>query len=291
VLNPIYIDRLERKFQVEISDDGVTEFWRDLGSFLNPYGLAPVQEITAVGTVYFDNQDYDLLRYILLIRRCHILFRLRAYEYYGRPPEPISEYWVEVKIRNEERRRKKRFRIKREVLNRFLGGQDVLREVLDDNREESDAEAIRGLYHEIRETFFTFGLRPVLLVTYKRVAFQNDNGNERLSLDWDIQYYHVTDRVYSYDTWKYLAERPAGKAKEIVMELKYPLDSLPRWIADLQRTYPLREKNYVKPVEGMGFLFQGPLRFEREMNSFPKMIEAYKTETNSEGYPLAKVLK
>jgi SPX domain protein involved in polyphosphate accumulation len=283
VLNPIFIDRLERKFQVEINEDGFTEFWRHLRSFLNPYGLVPVQEITSVGTVYFDNQDYDLLRYILLIRRSHILFRLRAYEYYGRPPEPISEYWLEVKIRNDERRRKKRLRLRRQVLNRFLNGEDVAREVLDDNREGTDAESIRHLYNEMRETFFTFGLRPVLLVTYKRVAFQNDTGSERLSLDWDIQYFQATQSIYSFDSWKYLVEPPAGKAKEIVMELKYPVDSLPGWIADLQRTYPIREKNYVKPVEGMAYLFEGPLSSQKRIECFPKMIEAYKTETNVAG--------
>jgi hypothetical protein len=119
VRNPIYIDRVERKYLVDVDEEAMSGFFRDLTSFLAPYGLDPVQEITNVGTCYFDNRDYDLLRYILLIRRCHILVRLRAYEYYDRPPEPISEYWMEVKLRDGDRRRKKRFRLKKLTLRDF----------------------------------------------------------------------------------------------------------------------------------------------------------------------------
>jgi VTC domain-containing protein len=240
-----------------------------------------VQEITNVATVYFDNKDYDLLRYILLIRRTHILFRLRAYEYYDRPPEPISEYWMEVKIRNADRRRKKRFRLKRSTLQNFLDGRDIMEKVVEENREEADAETIGKLYAEMRETYFTWGLRPALFVNYKRIAFQSRS--ERLSLDWDIQYYPADDNLYGRDSWKYPVETSAGKAKQIVMELKYPQGTLPSWIANLETNFPVVERNYVKPVDGMGFLFAGPLKDHPEAQSFLRMIKAYNAETQPLG--------
>jgi hypothetical protein len=129
----------------------------------------------------------------------------------------------------------------------------------------------------VRETFFTWGLRPALFVTYKRVAFQK--GNERLSLDWDIQYYPATADFYSYDSWKYPVEPPAGKAAQVILEFKYPDGTLPGWVVELPQRYPISERNYVKPVEGMGFLFQGPLRRHKEADSFRRMIDAYKAET------------
>ena len=279
--NPIFIDRVERKYLVGVDDQGMAGFFRDLTSFLAPYRLEPVQEITNVATVYFDNKDYDLLRYILLIRRTHILFRLRAYEYYNRPPEPISEYWMEVKIRNADRRRKKRFRLKRLTLQDFLDGQDVMERVADENQEEADRETLYNLYGEMRETFFTWGLRPALFVNYKRIAFQS--GSERLSLDWDIQYYPADDNLYSRDSWKYPVEPSAGKAKQIVMELKYARDTLPGWIAKLEKDFPIVEQNYVKPVDGMGFLFAGPLKHHQEAESFLRMINAYNAETQPLG--------
>ena len=279
--NPIYIDRVERKYLVDVDEEAMSGFFRDLTSFLAPYGLDPVQEITNVGTCYFDNRDYDLLRYILLIRRCHILVRLRAYEYYDRPPEPISEYWMEVKLRDGDRRRKKRFRLKKLTLRDFLNGQDVVEKVIEENLDEADPETIRKLFLETRETFFTWGLRPTLFVNYKRIAFQSRN--ERLSLDWDIQYYPTDDNVYSHDSWKYPVEPVAGKAKKIVMELKYPEGTIPAWIAQLERKYPITERNYVKPVDGMGFLFEGPLRAHSEAESFSRMVNAYKSETQPLG--------
>jgi len=279
--NPIFIDRVERKYLVGVDEAGITGFFRDLTSFLRPHGLEPVQEITNVASVYFDNKDYDLLRYILLIRRTHILFRLRAYEYYDRPPGPISEYWMEVKIRNAEKRRKKRFRLNKSTLHDFLEGENVMERVADENQEEADRATIGKLYSEMRETFFTWGLRPALFVIYKRIAFQC--GNERLSLDWDIQYYPADESLYSRDSWKYPVEASAGRAKKIVMELKYPQGTLPGWIANLERNYPIAERNYVKPVDGMGFLFAGPLKDHREAETFLRMIKAYNAETQPLG--------
>ena len=279
--NPIFIDRVERKYLVDIDDDGLSDFFRSLTSFLKPHGLDPIQEITNVATVYFDNKDYDLLRYILLIRRTHILFRLRAYEYYDRAPEPISEYWMEVKIRNADQRRKKRFRLKKATLQDFLDGQDVSARVAEENQQEADRETICKLYGEMRESFFTWGLRPALFVVYKRIAFQSRN--ERLSLDWDIQYYPADESLYSRDSWKYPVEPSAGKAKQIVMELKYPQGTLPGWIAKLEKAFPVVERNYVKPVDGMGFLFAGPLKDHREAESFLRMVRAYNAETQPLG--------
>ena len=270
--SPAYIDRIEKKYQIGISESDVAELWRDLSSYLPRYGLTPVQQITSIGSVYFDNPDYDLLRYTLLIERGYIHVRLRAYEYFGVPPEPISDYWMEVKIKEMERTRKKRLRIKRENFAEFFVGKDAGSRLLDYNQEGAPPEVIRSLYRESQETLVTLGLKPILLVTYKRVAFQNES--ERISLDWDTQYYHVGTSVYFYDSWKYLTERPVGKAEKTFLEFKYPQGNRSAWIEDLQRRYPIwEERNHSKFVEGMGFLFQRPLRHHREANSFIRMIE------------------
>jgi len=56
---PVFKDRIERKYQLGVKDSEVANLWREIGSVLAPYGMAPVQEITSVGSVYFDNQDHD----------------------------------------------------------------------------------------------------------------------------------------------------------------------------------------------------------------------------------------
>src|SRR5262245_38055401 len=257
-------DRIEKKYQVGISESEVAGLWRDLASFLGPHGLAPVQEITSVGSVYFDNKDCDLLRYSLF---GHLMIvRVRSYEIYGRPPEPITGYWVEVKTTADGRRKKRRFRLTQSALMEFLEGRDGREGIFDYNR-------VWDLYRDTQEPVFTLGLKPILVVVYKGVAFQS--AVERLSIDWDVQYHYVTTNIFDYDFWKYLIEKPAGKSDKVILEMKYLHGGVPAWFHELQSRYPIQRREYLKPIEGMGFLFQGPLRHHKEANYLFPMIAAY----------------
>jgi hypothetical protein len=118
------------------------------------------------------------------------------------------------------------------------------------------------------------GLAPLLLVTYKRVAFQSQTS--RLSIDWDVQYYHVASNVYDFGSWKYLPQPSVGKARKVILEVKCLVDEgLPPWFSEIQQNYPVWEREYLKPVEGMGFLFAGPLSHHKEANYFLPRINAY----------------
>ncbi len=113
----------------------------------------------------------------------------------------------------------------------------------------------------------------MLLLTYRRVAFQNEV--ERVCIDSDIQYYHVDAAVYSYDSWKYPVEKPAGKSEKIILEVKHPQGSLPIWMEDVEKRYPIWRTNFSKYVEGMGFLFKGPLKDHTAARYFAPRIETY----------------
>jgi SPX domain protein involved in polyphosphate accumulation len=269
---PIYQDRVERNYQFGVSEDRIATLWRELSEYLPRYGLKPIFDVTCVGSVYFENRDFDLTRYAILNGGRHILLRLRAYENYGESPKPISNYCVEVKIREKERWRKKRFSLNRADLPAFLDGREAGQSVLDSNQND-DPDVILNLYRETQETVLTTGLKPILLLTYRRVAFQNEI--ERVCLDSDIQYYHVGENVYSYDSWKYPIEEPVGKSRKTILEVKYPQVSRPVWIADLEKHYPIWPTNFSKYVEGMGFLFHGPLKHSKEANYFIPRIDSY----------------
>src|SRR5262245_39001988 len=153
---PVFTDRIERKYQLGIKDSEVANLWREIGSILAPYGMVPVQEITSVGSVYFDNKDYDLLRYSLEDRL--FLVRLRAYELYGRAPEPISEYWVEIKTASDERRSKRRFCLQRSQLHLFLHGGEISETIIAQNRQDHERDELIKLYQETQESIVTLGL-------------------------------------------------------------------------------------------------------------------------------------
>ena len=271
MVGPNYQDRVERKYQLGITESDIANLWRQLGSLLGPYGLAPVQEITCVASIYFDNREYDLLRYSLFGRL--MLLRLRSYELYGGPPEPVREYWVEVKTAAGERRKKRRFCLTKSALLEFLDGKDADETASKIQTYGAEREVILDLYRKSQETYLTMGLKPVLLVTYKRVAFQSPT--ERLSIDWDVQYRDVTGNILDCDSFKYLSGEPAGKANKVILEMKYLQDAMPSWFSELQRMYPIRRREYLKPIEGMGFLFRGPLKYHTEANYFLPMIRHY----------------
>lgn len=273
---PLYIERIEKKFQLGIRDDGLALLWRELNGYLPQFGLEPIHEITNIGSVYFDNDECDLLSDSLVGRLK--LVRVRTYETYGSLPEPISEYWVEMKTSENERRTKKRLRMTKGMLIDFLEGRAPGQSVFDYNENGEGRAVVDRLYREIQENVLTLGLKPLLLVVYKRIAFQSSA--ERLSIDWDVLYYPVNNGFYDHSTWKYPMDRAAGSARKIILELKYLPGSTLVWFAELQRRYPIWEKDYLKPIEGMGCLFEGPLRNHKKAGAFLPMIDTYLADTD-----------
>jgi len=277
---PNYQDRIERNYEVSVSQNEVAALWRELVEFFSKYGLKPIDEIACIGTVYFDNRDYDMTRYTVLNPARRMLVRLRTYEPFGESPKPLSSYWIEVKTSIKGQWRKKRFRLNRADLVGFLEGREVTQSVLEDSENGVEPGVIRNLYREIQELILTMGLRPFFLLTYKRLAIQNEA--ERVSLDWDNQYYSVGTDVFTYDSWKYPIEESAGKSNKTILELKYPQGTQPGWIGALEKNYRIQETGFLKFVEGVGCLFRGPLKNYSETDYFLRLIKAY----GGEGRPL-----
>jgi hypothetical protein len=277
---PNYQERVERNYEVHVSQDGVALLWRELSNFFSQYKLYPINEITNVGTVYFDNKDYDLTRYTVLNPGRRMLVRLRTYETFGESPIPVSEYWIEIKTRLHGQWCKKRLRLSRLELADFLEGKEIGRSVLHNSAEDGDREILGKVAREIQELVLTMGLKPFFLLTYKRLAFQNVDGDERVSLDWANQYYQVGAEVFSYDSWKYPIQEPAGRSDKTILELKYPQGTLPIWITKLEKTYPIRETGFLKFVEGMGYLLRGPLKYShKDAAYFLRLVDAYGGES------------
>jgi hypothetical protein len=277
---PNYQERVERNYEVHVSQDGVALLWRELSNFFSQYKLYPINEITNVGTVYFDNKDYDLTRYTILNPGRRMLVRLRTYETFGESPTPISKYWIEIKTRSRGQWRKKRLKLNRVELADFLEGKEVSQSVLQNSVEGGDREILVNVAREIQELILTMGLKPFFLLTYKRLAFQNENGDERVSLDWANQYYQIGAEVFSYDSWKYPIQEPAGRSNKTILELKYPQGTLPIWITKLEKMYPIRETGFLKFVEGMGHLLRGPLKYShKDAPYFLRLVDAYGGES------------
>ena len=279
-----YIDRLERKYQVGIDQNDLPAFWRDVGRYAPLYEFTPGQQVTWVSSVYFENKEFDLLRLGFLSIHGGIHVRLRTYEYECHPSRPILNYWLEMKTRKDQARKKRRLKMQREALAAFLEGKDIGGRILEDDLDSADPEMARRFYQEIRETILKLDLKPTLLVTYKRVAFQNET--ERLSIDWDMRFYHIGLHIHRYPSLKDIATTLGEKVDTVVLELKYPQGAFPAWVENLKRSYPIWERRYYsKFKDGMHCLFPQIFKRYAESNCFLQMIRAH---TENWGVPLER---
>lgn len=268
--NQIYLERTERKFEVGIGKESLPSLCADVSRYIPLHEFVPGQQITHNNTIYFDSEDCLLLRSGLLNKLDHIRIRARKYEYESLDPQLY--YWLEFRIRKGDVRRKQRLKLEGKHLRRLLAGEKIDPKVLEYNRPHADPKACRALYGEIQNTIVGNGLRPVLWVAYQRAAFEN--GLERVTVDWDIRYYHVGPPVFRYKSLKNLKKKPAGREKTMVLELKYSGD-LPSWMSDLQQKYPIRCSDlFSKLVMGMKALLEGPLKSRAGSGSLLRLISA-----------------
>jgi len=179
---------------------------------------------------------------------------------------------MELKIKKGEITKKDRLKLEWRDLQGLLAGRTIDRRVLDSNRSRVSPEACKRLYAEIQNIIAEKGLKPVLLVTYERMAFEN--GSERLTVDWDIRYYKVESPVPRLKSLEHVSKTPVDCERTLTLELKYS-GELPSWMLDLRQKYPICYRSpYSKLVRGMKALLKGPLKCRQDSDLLLGMIYA-----------------
>jgi|GEM_PF-890044 len=269
----IYLERTESKFEVKLPVLAVPELIKTIGSYIPLHEYVPGQMITHNNTIYFDSEDCFLLRQGLENRFDHLRVRARKYEYDNSEPAH-SYYWLELKIRQGETRKKERINLTANDLRGLLHGLPVTPRVCDYNSSHLGEEACRALYEQLQDIVEERALKPILLASYQRVAFEN--ATDRLSIDWDIRYRLAGRFLFGYPSLNEIPHAPAGEEDTIVMELKYT-GELPTWVQDLQRHLPIqRLASFSKCDRGMKTLLQGPLSDRSDAGDLLQMMHTYK---------------
>ncbi len=208
--------------------------------FVPVYMFTKDQPVTHLRTVYFDNDTFDTYYAWLNREPVRYKVRYREYGYDGKFPD---EVWIELKIRNHSISQKKRFKIRREHLDKFLSGQDVLKEVLKENRKSPD---VMNAYTAIQGYIMSNRLKPMLTIEYERVSFQpSEDSDVRITLDKDIVMRNlVTGRATKHDC--------------VVLETKVSGPRTPLWLTDLiEELGTTRDVRFSKFALGIRSLFLG----------------------------------
>jgi hypothetical protein len=210
--------------------------------------------VTAVRTTYFDNETFDTYYDWLNREPIRYKVRYREYGYDGKFPE---EVWMELKIRNYSISQKKRFKIKREHLQKFTSGKDVLKEVLKENKESRNAV---DAYTSIQGYIVSNRLRPILVMEYNRMSFQpSEDSDVRITLDKDI-------------TVRNLLTGRVAKDERVVLETKVSGPRTPVWLDGLlEELGTTRAARFSKFALGMERLF---LQQEQSRNNAPRKPSA-----------------
>jgi hypothetical protein len=194
-----------------------------------------------VTTIYFDTPSRTLLRAAASAPDSNL--KVRAKEYYdlhpslaelATDPAQIVHYqpwlWFELKRRDGARTSKRRFRLpKRDVAQFFAEGR-VSAEALD-LAEAGEGESLRDVVRIC--TAFTEPLSAVCLVNYRRLSWQSDEGDLRVTLDRGLAAYAPPADLWArrHALVRSALGAPAAQEASGVLEVKRR-GAVPPWLAD-----------------------------------------------------------
>jgi len=278
--SPTYIERVERKYELAISEDSLPALRRDISRYVPTHEFTPGQAVTINNTIYFDNDDFHFLRSGLANKSDHTRIRARKYEYDSASFDGLAYYWVELRIKRGEISRKQRLKLEKGDLQKFLEGREIDEAALDYNQSQADSEQCKNLYEEIQNIVLSHSLKPILLVTHNRVAFEQ--GSVRITLDWDIRYYQAEASISHYENLKDLPDQPCGRETSMILELKYSGES-PSWFSELRQRHPIHSRRFFSKLDsGMKALLQGPFKSHEDSEALLKMIDDYREKEEQE---------
>ncbi|KAI8086334.1 vacuolar transporter chaperone complex subunit [Halteromyces radiatus] len=211
------------------------------------------QEDSAITSVYYDNDDFDL--YMGRLEKTEGAEAIRMRWYGGMDSNTI---FVERKTHREdwtgEKSVKARFPIKEKYLNAFLQGQYTVDELFAKTREqgrksEKEIQELEQLAQEVQYRVLTKRLHPMMRTFYNRTAFQlPGDARVRISLDTELSLIRE-DRTKS--NWrrmdigvdypfKQLPESDICRFPYAVLEVKLQThvgQEPPQWIMDLVNSH------------------------------------------------------
>ena len=245
----IFADRAENKFFLPAQSarafvDGLrghvqTHRFRGEGASRIP---RPVHFIT---TLYFDTKAGHIAQ---ACRDGSANVKLRAREYYDEHPDLTEiatsrqqlkrhnrEVWLELKAKTDGRTRKLRFPLPADEVAGFLTGGVITQEAATMQRAAGSKDG-EALLREVWKLCRRVGepLRPDTLVHYRRHAWQDPEGQLRITLDTRLSF-HAAGQDFFRDFTSLgdkVGATPAGSLDEFLIEIKLR-GPIPHWLGAL----------------------------------------------------------
>ena len=189
----------------------------------HPLILSEIFKERVVNNIYFDSPDFNNYHSHINGDSSRVKIRIR---WYGKTLGLIKKPILELKIKDNELGEKKHFKLNSFVLNKKVP-KDLFRNLfLNSNLPD-------WLINKLKT------VQPSLLNSYKRRYFISSDKKYRLTLDWDLVFLNIDNRIYE----KCLDE-------DIVLEVKYELKDYDGEYS-ITKYLPLRLVAHSKYVKGI----------------------------------------
>jgi hypothetical protein len=212
-----------------------------------------------VTTIYFDTPSRHQYRAARADGEHNL--KMRAKEYYdlhpslaelATDPRQIVEYqpvlWLELKFRDGSKSGKRRIGVPKHQVPAFFAEGLVTAEMIELQRPQYGAEG-EAVLRQISEYCSRYGepFRADCLVSYRRLPWQDAEGQVRITLDLGLEFYAPPPDLWQRDhaLLRETLGKACGREPNAVLEVK-TRGALPGWLAELLQTSGARRLAFSK---------------------------------------------
>lgn len=198
--------RIEKKFWMS------REQYEAMLPVLDKYMQKDQYGLSQICNIYYDTEDYSLIRRSIERPYFKEKLRLRSYGY----PSTDSKVFVELKRKLDGIGYKRRISLSFDEAKRLIQG--------DENIQGSDPQIAR----EILEFVHRYKPKPQVDLTYQRIAmYGKEDPDLRITLDFDLKYRTVRPDQPNPEEMQPIMENP----EVVLLEVK-AMGGIPDWLKD-----------------------------------------------------------
>lgn len=211
--------RVEKKYIIQ------NDVLKDLLKDLEPYLVADKYKHSTITNLYFDTDDYEIIRRSIAATNFKEKFRIRSYS-----PEPVldSQVFMEIKSKNDGVVYKERFQTTLFSAINFLNGV----EDIEDKAFADNMEIFMGKYPT---------MKPKMYIYYDRLSMKAKDSNKvRLTVDSNLTYRDINLDDLTNKSGKALLD-----SNYSIVEIKLNQE-MPEWLEEVLENHQIEKGSFSK---------------------------------------------
>lgn len=208
-----------------------------------------------ISSIYFDNAEWKCFN--AQIEKQNPRFKLRLRQY-GENENDVRRRFLEIKRKNNSISYKERLNIH---LPDSKSATDFLLDYVRTSNMKIKVDSINDVYHKIRNVIQDNRLEPVVQVSYKRIAFENQDRTLRITFDTGL----------NFQSFPALFNRSVFTNHEMpddffIMEIKYK-GKIPVWLKRLLKLNNIQRQRFSKYCKAIKSIYDLETNSDITINS------------------------